>query len=68
MIQQCPMFYTCLCKTAMCRVKLPDESCYWYNYFKKRIQENEQEKRNNYFVGGRHPFSGNGDTGRRIST
>lgn len=37
----CPLFDTCQCKTAMCRVILPDESCYWYRWFKKRIEEVE---------------------------
>lgn len=46
MMQQCPMFYTCLCKTAMCRVKLPDESCYWYRYFKQLIKEQEEKNKN----------------------
>ena len=40
---KCPMFETCTCKTAMCRVYLPDESCYWYRYFKKLIEENERK-------------------------
>ena len=40
---KCPMFDTCTCKTAMCRVYLPDESCYWYRYFKKLIEENERK-------------------------
>ena len=39
----CPMFDTCTCKTAMCRAVLPDESCYWYRYFKKLIEENERK-------------------------
>lgn len=39
----CPMFDTCNCKTAMCRAVLPDESCYWYRYFKKLIEENERK-------------------------
>lgn len=38
----CPMFDICNCKTAMCRAVLPDESCYWYRYFKKLIEENEK--------------------------
>ena len=40
---KCPMLQTCTCKTAMCRVYLPDESCYWYRYFKKLIEENERK-------------------------
>ena len=39
----CPMFDTCTCKTAMCRAVLPDESCYWYRYFKNLIKENERK-------------------------
>ena len=38
---QCPLFNFCNCKTAMCRAVLPDESCYWYRYFKKLIFERE---------------------------
>ena len=38
---KCPLFGFCNCKTAACRVKLPDESCYWYRYFKKIIEENK---------------------------
>ena len=40
--EQCPLFDFCNAKTAMCRVRLPDESCYWYRWFKKLIKENEQ--------------------------
>ena len=35
----CPLFEFCNCKTAVCRVLLPDESCYWYRYFEKLIEE-----------------------------
>lgn len=35
----CALFPICNCKTAMCRVELPDESCYYYRYFKKLIEE-----------------------------
>ena len=38
---KCSLFGFCNCKTAACRVMLPDESCYWYRYFKKIIEENE---------------------------
>ena len=41
--RKCPMFETRTYKTAMCRVYLPDESCYWYRYFKKLIEENERK-------------------------
>ena len=40
---KCPLFSFCNCKTAMCRVAEPDESCYWYRYFKKLIEENERK-------------------------
>ena len=33
--QKCELFNICDCKTAMCRTCLPDESCYYYRYFKK---------------------------------
>lgn len=33
--QKCELFNICDCKTAMCRVCPPDESCYYYRYFKK---------------------------------
>ena len=39
----CPLFEFCNCKTAMCRVAEPDESCYWYRYFKKLIEKNERK-------------------------
>ena len=44
---KCPLFSFCNCKTAMCRVILPDESCYWYRYFKQLIKENQEMKINN---------------------
>lgn len=40
---KCEMFPICNCKTAMCRAVLPDESCYWYRYFKKLIEEKERK-------------------------
>ena len=39
---KCPLFDFCNCKTAMCRVVLPDESCYWYRYFKGLIEKNKK--------------------------
>jgi hypothetical protein len=39
----CPLFDFCNCKTAMCRVALPDDSCHWYRYFKALIKEREEE-------------------------
>ena len=40
---KCELFNFCNCKTAMCRVSGPDESCYWYRYFKKLIEESERK-------------------------
>lgn len=40
----CVLFPICNCKTAMCRVELPDESCYYYRYFKKLIEEKNLKK------------------------
>lgn len=40
---ECPMFDTCVCKTAMCRAVLPDDSCYWYRYFKNLIEAEANE-------------------------
>ena len=40
---KCELFEFCSCKTAACRTLLPDESCYWYKYFKKLIEENERK-------------------------
>ena len=39
----CPLFEFCNCKTAMCRVAEPDESCYWYRYFKKLSEEKKRK-------------------------
>lgn len=44
---KCPLFSFCNCKTAMCQVVLPDESCYWYRYFKQLIKEKQEMKINN---------------------
>lgn len=41
---KCPLFSFCNCKTATCRAMLPDESCYWYRYFKKLIEEKQNEQ------------------------
>lgn len=46
-VQECILFKICNCKTAMCRVRLLDESCFYYRYFKKLIEENENKKGNN---------------------
>lgn len=45
--QKCELFNICNCKTAMCRVCPPDESCYYYRYFKKLIKENKNKEGNN---------------------
>lgn len=42
--QKCELFNICNCKTAMCRVCPPDESCYYYRYFKKIIERTEKSK------------------------
>lgn len=39
----CPLFDFCNCKTGMCRAALPDDSCYWYRYFKALIKERGEE-------------------------
>ena len=38
---KCPLFEFCQYKTAVCRAVLPDETCYWYRWFKQRIEEVE---------------------------
>lgn len=43
--QKCELFNICDCKTAMCRVCSPDESCYYYRYFKKLIKENKKKEK-----------------------
>ena len=40
---KCPLFEFCNCKTAICRIRLPDESCYWYRYFKIGTDWNNKE-------------------------
>ena len=40
---KCELFELCNCKTAACRTLLPDESCYWYRYFKNLIEENKRK-------------------------
>ena len=37
--QECPLFKWCPSHTAICRVSLPDDGCYWYRWFKKLIEE-----------------------------
>ena len=40
----CELFSICNCKTATCRAIPPDESCYYYRYFKKIIEEENLKK------------------------
>ena len=42
---QCPLFDMCNCKTAVCRVMLPDEACYWFRWFEKRIRESRHKNK-----------------------
>lgn len=41
---KCPLFNICNCKTAMCRVAPPDDSCYYYRYFKSIIEAKANEQ------------------------
>lgn len=41
---KCLLFDDCDFKTAACRVQEPDESCYWYRYFKRLIEQKEENK------------------------
>lgn len=36
---KCQLFEICNCKTAMCRAREPDESCYYFRYFKNIINK-----------------------------
>ena len=42
--QKCPLFENCNCKSAVCRVRLPDKDCFYYRWFKQLIEEDEEEK------------------------
>lgn len=42
--EKCILFNICNYKTAVCRVCPPDESCYYYRYFKKIIERTEKNK------------------------
>ena len=43
--QKCPFFdLHCKCLTVTCRVRLPDEGCYWYRWFKELIEEDNKNK------------------------
>jgi len=49
MNKECFIVDWCQCKTAMCHVCGPDESCWLYKNFKKIIEQNEKEnKMENY--------------------
>ena len=49
MNKECFIVNWCQCKTAMCHVCEPDESCWLYKSFKKIIEQNEKEnKMKNY--------------------
>lgn len=41
-LESCPLFDFCNYKTAVCKTMLPDESCYWYRYFKDLIEKNNK--------------------------
>lgn len=41
---KCPLFDICNCKTAMCCICEPSESCYWYKYFYELIKRKERCK------------------------
>ena len=38
-LPKCELFEFCNCKTAACRSQEPDDSCYWYRYFKKLVEK-----------------------------
>lgn len=40
----CPLFNICNCKTAHCRMIPPDDSCYYYRYFKSIIEAKANNK------------------------
>ena len=39
----CPLLDFCNYRSAICRVREPDETCYWYRYFENLIKENNKE-------------------------
>ena len=43
--RKCELFEICNCKTAVCRVIPPNESCYYYRYFKKIIEKIEKNNK-----------------------
>lgn len=40
----CPWYDMCIYKTAVCRVRYPDEGCVLYRWFKEFISKEENEK------------------------
>lgn len=42
---KCPLFKNCTYKTAVCACTLPDESCYWYRWFKNLTRQPKTEGR-----------------------
>ena len=44
LVDKCPLFKCCNMKTAVCRIKEPDSSCWYYRYFKKLINEQGDDK------------------------
>lgn len=47
---KCPLFDFCDSITATCRVKEPDEGCYYYRYFRDLINRKEAEKHNMFVM------------------
>ena len=41
MNEKCKLLDICNCKTAVCNALLPNDGCYYYRYFKKLIEDNE---------------------------
>ena len=41
--QPCPLVDRCNAKTGVCLVLLPDETCYYYRWFKEIIKQREAE-------------------------
>lgn len=46
--KECFIVDWCQCKTAICYVYGPDETCWLYKNFKKNIEQNEKNKMKNY--------------------
>ena len=43
--QQCPLFENCDCKSAVCRVSLPDKNCWYYRWFRDLIEEDKYREK-----------------------